>query len=89
VLYGSGHLVRNNIIYEALGTSGYNAAIYDASGSHSGTTIDHNLSNQPVLCEHGCDGADTSGGNILGQTLRMYSPTTLTGITRSKLVQRP
>jgi Right handed beta helix region len=50
VLYGHGHTVRNNLMYDATDASGYRAAIYNTT-LDTGTTIEYNMTNLRKLCE--------------------------------------
>jgi hypothetical protein len=49
-LYGRGHTVRNNLMYNAIDASGYHAAIYNAT-LDVGTKIEYNMTNLRNLCE--------------------------------------
>lgn len=44
VLYGRGHTVRNNLMYDATDAPGYRAAIYNAT-LDADTTIEYNMTN--------------------------------------------
>ncbi len=70
VMFGSGHIVRNNLIYNRAPISAnYPAAISDRSSiSFSGTIVQNNLTNMKVLCANGCSSALISG-NVLGSSL--------------------
>ncbi len=65
VLWGSGHIIRNNLIYERAGFSNtYKGAIADRNISFSGTVIQNNITNLEALCQNGCRGSSFSG-NLL------------------------
>jgi hypothetical protein len=49
-LYGRGHTVRNNVMYDTADASDYRAAIYNAT-LDAGTTIEYNMTNSRALCE--------------------------------------
>ncbi len=64
-LWGSGHVIRNNLIYERAGiANGYKGAIHDRSITFSGTLIQNNITNLGTLCQNGCRSASVSG-NLL------------------------
>ena len=66
VLYGSGHMVRNNLMWNAVDATGYSAAIYNSS-LPSSVVISHNMTNLAVLCENSSTcGNATVGTNFLG-----------------------
>ncbi len=64
VAYGSGHVIRNNILFEAVTSAGRTAAIEDSTDSGVVAVIENNLTNQTRLCNNGCPGA-TVAGNLL------------------------
>lgn len=70
VMFGSGHVIRNNLIYNrATISSSYPSAISERKSiGFSGTIIQNNITNMKVLCSGGCRGASISS-NILGSNL--------------------
>ncbi len=70
VLWGLGHVIRNNLIYERAGHSNtYKGAIADRSISFSGTVIQNNVTNLSALCQNGCKSASISGNLLSISTL--------------------
>ncbi len=69
VMRGSGHTVRNNLIYQRNTASiSYQGAIADNSSlTYSGTVIQNNVTNMTPLCANGCKSASISG-NLLSQS---------------------
>ncbi len=66
IMWGFGHVIRNNLIYERAGiANGYKGAIFDRNITFSGTLIQNNITNLGTLCENGCRSASISG-NLLG-----------------------
>lgn len=69
VMRGSGHVVRNNLIYQRnTASNGYKGAIADSSSqTFSGTVVQNNVTNISPLCANGCKSASISG-NLVSQS---------------------
>lgn len=68
VMYGSGHTIRNNLIYQRnVASNGYIGAIADRNTTFSGTVIQNNVTNITPLCANGCRLASVTG-NLLSQS---------------------
>jgi hypothetical protein len=74
VLYGSGHLVKNNVVESKVDAPGYRAMIYNNRLSDT-SCIENNKTNLPVLCERysttatSCSGAIVSENQLLNVDL--------------------
>ncbi|HMR04464.1 MAG TPA: choice-of-anchor Q domain-containing protein [Polyangiaceae bacterium] len=64
VAFGAGHVIRNNVLYEAVSASGYEYAIAESAGSGVVSLAENNLTNLPKLCKAGCPGASMANNTL-------------------------